>query len=110
MTDDKTFEKIKDVLRGKVETFIEKVTPIYRALDWKWKIQEEFRVPNEEDVMNKLYELIDALQFNKKGYYTQIYGLKVEYTFVKNGIEISITFTKEVKDQEVCNFENPSMV
>jgi hypothetical protein len=98
------FEKIKDALRGKVEPFLEKVTPVYQALDWKWRINGELRVPNEEDVMNKLYEIIEALQFNEKGYWTASNGLKVQYKFVKGSTEVTMSFTKEIKDEEIYNF------
>jgi len=104
MTDEQTFERIKDVLRGKVETFLERVTPLYQALNWEWNINGEKRVPNEEDIMFKLYSLIDALKFNPKGYWTMSNGLKVQYTFTKQGIEISMLFIKEEKDSGVYNF------
>ncbi|MGE5680883.1 MAG: hypothetical protein ACM34K_08395 [Bacillota bacterium] len=104
MDDNQLFERIKDVLRGKVETFLEQVTPLYQALNWEWNINGEKRVPNEEDVMFKLYNLIDALEFNKRGYWTTSCGLKVQYKFTKNGIDISMTFTKEVADQGTYNF------
>lgn len=104
MNENHNLERIKDVLRGKVETFIEQVTPIYAALDWKWHINGETRVPNEEDVMYKLYNLIDALQFNERGYWTSSNGLKVQYKYVKGGVDISMTFTKEISDMSVHNF------
>lgn len=104
MNDNHNIEKIKDVLRGKVETFIERVTPVYQALNWKWNINGEVRPPNEEDVMFKLYEIIDALQYNEKGYWCAANGMKAQYRFVNNGVDISITFTKEIKDQGVYNF------
>ncbi|MEI7811994.1 MAG: hypothetical protein WCJ01_06145 [Ignavibacteria bacterium] len=104
MDDNQTFERIKDVLRSKVETFLEKVTPIYQALNWEWNINGEKRIPNEEDVMFKLYNLIDALQFNKKGYWVASCGLKVQYRYTKNGIEIAMSFSKEVIDKDVHKF------
>lgn len=104
MEDNHNIEKIKDVLRGKVETFIEKVTPVYQALNWNWKINGEVRPPNEEDVMYKLYEIIDALQYNEKGYWCAANGIKVQYKFTKNGVDISMTFTKEIRDQGIYNF------
>ena len=104
MSDEQLFERIKDALRGKVETFLEKVTPVYAALNWEWNVNGETRIPNEEDVMFKLYNLIDALQFNRKGYWTASYGLKVQYQFAKTGIEISMVFTKEIADRGIYNF------
>lgn len=104
MNENYNLERIKDVLRGKVETFIEKVTPVYAALNWTWKINGEIRVPNEEDVMYKLYNLIDALQLNEKGYWTSSNGLKVQYRFTKEGVDISMTFTKEIADNGIYNF------
>ncbi|MGE5351797.1 MAG: hypothetical protein ACM3P0_06920 [Acidobacteriota bacterium] len=104
MSDEQIFERIKDALRGKVETFLEKVTPVYAALNWEWNVNGEKRVPNEEDVMFKLYNLIDALQFNKRGYWTASCGLKVQYQFKKEGIEVSMVFTKEIADKGIYNF------
>ncbi|HEX2867580.1 MAG TPA: hypothetical protein VHO03_11090 [Ignavibacteriales bacterium] len=104
MSDEQLFERIKDALRGKVETFLEKVTPVYAQLNWQWNINGETRLPNEEDVMFKLYNLIDALQFNKRGYWTGSCGLKVQYQFKKEGIEVSMVFTKEIADRGVYNF------
>ncbi len=104
MTDEQIFERIKDTLRGKVETFMEQVTPIYSQLNWEWNINGEKKIPAEEDIMFKLYNLIDALQFNKKGYWTSANGLKVQYRFAKEGIEISMTFTKEIGDSGVYKF------
>lgn len=104
MDNDQLFERIKDTLRGKVETFMEKVTPLYAALNWEWNVNGEKKIPAEEDVMFKLYGLIDALEFNQKGYWTSAYGLKVQYRFVKGGIEISMSFTKEEKDTGIYNF------
>lgn len=48
--------------------------------------------------------MIEALQFNEKGYWTAYNGLKVQYKFVKEGVDISITFTKEYVDGGVFNF------
>lgn len=104
MNPNHNFEKIKDVLRGKVETFMEQAAPLYAALNWQWTINGEKKVPAEEDIMFKLYEMIEALQFNEKGYWTAYNGLKVQYKFVKEGVDISITFTKEYVDGGVFNF------
>jgi hypothetical protein len=92
-------EKVKDILRGKAETFTDQVTALYRALDWKWNINGEIRTPNEEDVLMKLFELVDALQLNEKGYWVGIYGLKLQYKPVGDEVEVSMTFTKELKDE-----------
>jgi hypothetical protein len=91
-------EKIKDVLRGKAETFTDEATALYRQLDWKWKINGEERVPNEEDVLMKLFELVDALQLNEHGYWVTIYGMKLQYKPVGDEVEITMSLTKEIKD------------
>lgn len=93
-------EKIKDVFRGKAETFTDQATALYRQLDWKWNINGEHRVPNEEDVMMKLFELVDALQLNEKGYWVGVYGMKLQYKPVGDEVELTISVTKEIKEQE----------
>ena len=60
---------------------------------------DEIRTPNEEDVLMKLFELVDALQLNEKGYWVGIYGLKLQYKPVGDEVEVSMTFTKELKDE-----------
>ena len=65
MDNDQIFERVKDALRAKVEAFLEEVTPVYHQLNWEWTINGEKKVPDEEDVMFKLYNLIDALKFDK---------------------------------------------
>jgi hypothetical protein len=91
-------EKIKDIFRGKAETFTDQATAFYRQLDWKWNINGEKRVPNEEDVMMKLFELVDALQMNEKGYWVGVYGMKLQYKPVGDEVELTISVTKEIKD------------
>lgn len=106
MDNDQIFERIKDSLRSKVETFMEEVTPVYQQLNWVWNINGELRVPNEEDVMFKLYNLVDALKFDKRGYWTAYNGLKVQYKFKKNGsVEVEMIFSKEIIKKELCTFK-----
>lgn len=93
-------EKIKDVFRGKAETFTDQATALYRQLEWKWSINGEQRVPNEEDVMMKLFELVDALQLNEKGYWVGVYGMKLQYKPVGDEVELTISVSKEIKEQE----------
>lgn len=106
MDNDQKFERIKDALRAKVETFLEEVTPVYHQLNWEWNINGEHRLPNEEDVMFKLYNLIDALKFDQRGYWTASNGLKVQYKFKKNGdAEVEMIFSKEIVKKESCAFK-----
>ena len=100
MSNNINIEKIKDIFRGKAELFTDQATALYRQLDWKWKINGEYRVPNEEDVLMKLFELVDALQLNEHGYWVGIYGLKLQYKPVGEEVEVTMSLTKEIKDEE----------
>jgi hypothetical protein len=106
MDNDQIFERVKDALRAKVEAFLEEVTPVYHQLNWEWTINGEKKVPDEEDVMFKLYNLIDALKFDKHGYWTASNGLKVQYKFKKDGdAEVEMIFAKEITKKETCTFK-----
>ena len=58
-------EKIKEELRLKVDSFAEKVVPIYQLLGWTWahpNLTTSKGIPDKDAIVKNLHQLIDGLR------------------------------------------------
>jgi len=58
-------EEIKQEMKKAVPKFTARVAPVYKLLDWKWCDQPH--IPDEKEIQETLYGLIDEL--GKNGYF-----------------------------------------
>lgn len=82
---------IEQLLRNKVDSFAEKVAPLYEQLDWKWlRTSTNFGVPTVDDITTELYRQIDRLVHISEGkdeYSVESGGLGVSYELMDGGDE-----------------------
>lgn len=77
---------VRGILYGKVGGFAERVTPIYKLLDWRW--HDDDSSPSQAEIEQTLTELIGS--FSGEGY-SATGGLEIFYN--KEDSEIGIRFS-----------------
>jgi len=71
-------EQIKSELRELVPAFAQRVMPVYKLLKWEWAPGgTSAHVPDEKEIEQTLYELVDGLSEEYFGHGTG--GLEVYY-------------------------------